>query len=89
MMDLHDADEKVSFVYPCEWAYKVIGYQETAIRQAISEIITDKSFEVGFSKQSSTKKYVSLNLDLMLESEVEREDIYLALKQHPAVKMVL
>lgn len=87
-MKLDDTDQ-VSFTYPCEWTYKVIGYQETAIRQAIAELVTNKAFEITFSNQSSTKKYVSLNLDLVLESEAEREDIYMALKQHPAIKMVL
>jgi putative lipoic acid-binding regulatory protein len=84
-----DEKQKVSFTYPCEWVYKVIGYQEKAIRKAISEIITDKPFEVSFSNRSSTKKYISLNLDLMLENETERETIYMALKIHPAIKMVL
>jgi len=88
-MNLHDADQQVSFTYPCEWTYKIIGYQETAIRQAISEVVTDKIFEISFSNQSTTLKYISLNLDLMLESETEREDIYMALKKHPAIKMVL
>lgn len=82
-------NQKVSFTYPCEWVYKVIGYQEKAIRKAIAEIITEKPFKVSFSNRSSTKKYLSLNLDLMLENEAERETIYLALKTHPAIKMVL
>lgn len=89
MTHLDDADQKIVWTYPCEWTYKVIGYQETAIRQAISEVVTDKAFEVSFSNQSRTLKYVSLNLDLMLENETEREKIYMALKKHPAIKMVL
>lgn len=89
MTHLDDADQKIVWTYPCEWTYKVIGYQETAIRQAISEVVTDKNFEVSFSNQSRTLKYVSLNLDLMLESETEREEIYMRLKKHPAIKMVL
>lgn len=89
MMHLDDESQKVAFSYPCEWTYKVIGYREPDIRQAISEIVTDKAFEVAFSNKSSTQKYVSLNLDLVLESEDEREAIYMALKQHPAIKMVL
>ncbi|VAX32254.1 hypothetical protein MNBD_NITROSPIRAE01-372 [hydrothermal vent metagenome] len=88
-MNLDDTDQRVLFTYPCEWTYKVIGYQESAIRQAISELVTEKSFEVSFSNKSSTKKYVSLSLDLVLENEEEREAIYMALKQHPAIKMVL
>ncbi len=93
MTDLDDTDQKISWTYPCEWTYKVIGYQETAIRQAISEVLTDKAtdktFEISFSNQSRTLKYVSLNLDLMLKSETEREEIYRTLKKHPAIKMVL
>ncbi|MEC4678043.1 MAG: DUF493 domain-containing protein [Nitrospirota bacterium] len=94
MTHLDDADQKIVWTYPCEWTYKVIGYQETAIRQAILEVLMDKArdkaFEVSFSNQSRTLKYVSLNLDCMLESETEREEIYMALKKkHPAIKMVL
>ncbi|NOY84385.1 MAG: DUF493 domain-containing protein [Nitrospirae bacterium] len=89
MTDLDDTDQKIVWTYPCEWTYKVIGYQEKSIRQAISEVLMDKAFEVSFSNQSRTLKYVSVNLDLVLESETEREEIYMTLKKHPAIKMVL
>jgi putative lipoic acid-binding regulatory protein len=81
--------EKPHLEYPCPWVYKIIGTDQDAMRSAVAEIVQGCPCRVSFSKQSETARYVSLNVELTVESESHRVDVYLALKAHPAVKMVL
>jgi putative lipoic acid-binding regulatory protein len=80
---------KLKLNYPCQWVYKVIGTNQGELRQAIMEIITDTPSEISFSNNSSSGKYLCLNLKITVQSEEERNSIYLGLKAHPQVKIVL
>jgi putative lipoic acid-binding regulatory protein len=75
--------------YPCQWLYKVIGSDQEQLYQAIKKIITDTPGEISFSNSSSSGKYICLNLEITVQSEEERNSIYLELKSHPSVKIVL
>ena len=88
-MNLKDDREKLQLEYPCEWNYKIIGFNQDGIQSAISEIIATKPYRVTFSNKSKKGKYLSLSLDLTVESEAERNAIYTALKNRPEIKMVL
>ncbi len=80
---------KLKLNYPCQWVYKVIGTNQDELRQAIMEIITDTPCEISSSNNSSSGKYLCLNLEITVQSEEERNSIYLGLKGHPQVKIVL
>ena len=80
---------KLKLNYPCQWVYKVIGTNQGELRQAIMEIITDTPSEISFSNNSSSGKYLCLNLEITVQSEEERNSIYFGLKGHPQVKIVL
>ena len=79
---------KAELKYPCRWLYKVIGIDRKKLHRALLEIIGEDSCEISFSS-SSKGKYHCLNLELTVKSEEERNSIYLALKNHPQVKIVL
>ena len=80
---------KAKLDYPCQWLYKVIGTDHEQLRQAIREIITNIPCEINLSNSSSSGKYLCLNLEITVQSEEERNSIYLNLKAHPQVKIVL
>lgn len=80
---------KAELKYPCQWLYKVIGMDRKKLHRALLEIIDEDSCEISYSNSSSTGKYHCLNLELTVKSEEERNSIYLALKNHPQVKIVL
>jgi putative lipoic acid-binding regulatory protein len=88
-MEQKDNICKVQIDYPCQWQYKVIGYDRKKLQQALLEIVKDDSCEISFSNSSRTGKYHCLNLEIIVKSEEERNSIYLALKAHPQVKIVL
>ena len=75
--------------YPCRWIYKVIGKDFTRVRQAISEVITDRKYSVDNSNSSSKGAYVSVKIELVVETEDIRNLIFNKLKQHQNIKMVL
>ena len=80
---------KAQIDYPCKWLYKVIGSEQDELYQAISTIIPDIPYEINLSNTSSSGKYLCVNLELTVRSEEERNLIYVNLKAHPNIKIVL
>ena len=86
---INDSKQKLELEYPCSWTYKLIGYEKKAIQKAIHEVILEREHDLTHSNASKTGKYVSMNLDLVIQNEDERNFIYEALKAHQHIKMVL
>ncbi len=75
--------------YPCLWHYKVIGSDREKMHQALIEIANDYSGDISFSNSSRTGKYHCLNLEVTVQSEEARNYIYMTLKKHPQIRIVL
>jgi len=86
---INDSQKKVELTYPCAWSYKLIGHEKEAIQKAIHEVIVEREHSLEHSNNSKTGKYVSMNLELVIQNEDERNFIYEALKAHQNIKMVL
>ena len=84
-----DKKQKLHLEYPCSWIYKIIGADPDDLKSAVCEIIRDRQCRVTLSRQSETSKYICLNVELTVESESHRLDLYEALKAHRAIKLVL
>ncbi len=85
--------EKAKVNYPCPWGFKVIGKEETILRQAIMVCLLDvcegREFSLELSNVSENGKYVSLNLSLSVDSEEDRNEIFTALADSPEIMMVI
>ena len=81
--------DKLQISYPCLWLYKVIGFDREKLHRALLEIVNEESCDISFSNSSRTGKYICLNLEVNVKSEEERNSIYMAIKGHPQVKIVL
>lgn len=88
-MIINETDQKLELEYPCDWRYKVIGEEREKLEQAIRDVILEREHRLEHSNASRGGKYVSLNLDLQVHNEDDRQFIYEALKAHAHVKMVL
>ena len=75
--------------YPTLWTYTVIGPDRKQLEAAIAEVVEDRSHKVSLSNVSSTGRYCSLTLELVVLNEGERRKIYDLLRDHAAVKYVL
>ena len=82
-------DEKVQLEYPCNWAYKLIASEKNALLKAIKDVIDEREHNLTHSNSSKTGKYISMNLDMLVHNEDDRNFIYEALKKHEDIKMVL
>ena len=75
--------------YPCRWSYRVIGRDKELVRGAVETVIVDKEYLLTYSNRSRTGKYHSWNVELVVESQLERDTLFVMLKEHPEVKMVI
>jgi putative lipoic acid-binding regulatory protein len=56
---------------------------------AVAESIKGLDYEVSPSNVSKNEKYFSLNVSLIVPSEVVRDIIFQNLAKHPAIKIVI
>ncbi|QOY52041.1 HP0495 family protein [Candidatus Sulfurimonas baltica] len=82
-------EEKLDLTYPCSWCYKLIAGEKEALEKAIHDVIEAREHKLTHSNNSKSGKYVSMNLDMLVHNEDDRNFIYEALKQHQNIKMVL
>lgn len=81
--------DKPQLEYPCRWVYKIIGSGRQAVREAAGDIVGERPHTLRLSNTSAHGTYCCVNLEMMIESEKERLEIYEALCAHSSVKMVL
>ena len=82
-------DKKLEITYPCEWEFKIIGTDELLIRNAIEEIIKDRTCAITNSNKSKTGKYISLKVKFTLLSENEKNVFYSQFSKHKEIKFIL
>ena len=87
--NINDIEQKVVIEYPCKWSYKLISEHHDHTKEAIFDVISKKEHVLTSSNTSKGGKYVSMNLELLVMNEEERNFIYEALKAHVKIKMVL
>lgn len=87
--NINDIEQKVVIEYPCSWQYKLITEHEEHTKDAILDVINDRFHKLTHSNSSKSGKYVSMNLELLVHNEDDRNFIFEALKQHQKIKMVL
>ncbi len=86
---INDSTKKLELEYPCQWTYKIIGREKEVLEQAVHDVICDRTHTLKHSNQSCSGTYLSMNLDLLVHNEEDRNFIYEALKAHNNIKMVL
>jgi putative lipoic acid-binding regulatory protein len=89
MVILNDKTQKLELTYPCSWTYKLIASEVDALKKAIHDVIDEREHKLTHSNNSKSGKYVSMNLDMLVHNEDDRNFIYEALKAHQNIKMVL
>lgn len=80
---------KPEISYPCLWQYKIIGTDRDSIIDAVMELLPTTDHLLANSHTSSGGRYVSMNLELVVQSEEQRLSLYNQLVENPAIKIVL
>ncbi len=89
MIDISKCECKLELDYPCSWEYKLIGYSQDEIVQAVKEVLLQREYSVEVSKSSKKGKFLSLNLKTIVHNEDDRVTLYELLGKHSLIKMVL
>jgi len=89
VVNINELDKKLELEYPCNWSYKVITQHEDHTKEAVLDVISERIHTLKYSNNSKSGKYVSMNLELLVQNEEDRNFIYEALKAHQKIKMVL
>ena len=74
--------------YPTDWHYKIIGDNVDRMLATINEISELYNSDLTPSNISRKGKYVSLNLTVLVENEIVRNNIYARLQSNPSIKIV-
>jgi len=80
---------KPDIEYPCEWGYKIIGTDKTALQACIFDIVGERAYKTKGGNTSSKGKFHSLNMTCKVASQQDRDTIFKAFSEHPDVKMVI
>jgi len=81
--------QKPKISYPCSWSYKIIAQKREQIEEVVEDICISKEYELKYSNNSKSGKYVSMNFTITVNSDEERVEIFNRLKQHQDITMVL
>ena len=87
MIDLNQ--HKLELDYPCNWKYKVVTRCEQDINCIIKEVLKDREHGIKPSKVSNKGKFNSHTLEMIVENEEDRKNIYKLLGEHQHIKMVV
>jgi putative lipoic acid-binding regulatory protein len=82
-------DREPEISYPTTWGYRIIGQDEAAMRQAVSEVLGELDHELRQGNRSAQGNYLTLILELVVTSREQRRAIFQGLAEHPAVRVVI
>ncbi|MDA3966461.1 MULTISPECIES: HP0495 family protein [Helicobacter] len=80
--------EKPQIQYPCTWNYRIIGESKERLVEIAFDII-DTNFNHTPQMQSKNGKYHSINIEVVVQNEEHRNDIFKKLQKHEEIKFVL
>lgn len=87
---MNDSNKRKPVIeYPTKWGYKIIGTNVDKLLKAVEEAVPGLEYEVTPSNISKGEKYFSLNVSIIVSSEVVRDLVFQKLSEHQDIKMVI
>lgn len=80
---------KAQIDYPVRWDYTLFGTSHAHVRQALHDVLGERSHSFAPSKTSRHGKYASFKISLLVADESDRNQISERLSEHPGVLFVL
>ncbi|MDE5603361.1 MAG: DUF493 domain-containing protein [Helicobacter sp.] len=79
---------KEKIEYPCQWHYRIIGNSKEELKEAVLEIL-QKEFIITPAKESKNGKYHSINIEVLVHNQEERDEIFAKLQQDKRIHYIL
>ncbi|CAM2782426.1 DUF493 domain-containing protein [Helicobacter burdigaliensis] len=80
--------KKPQITYPCLWQYKIIGNDKEELIEIAFNLI-DKDFKHTLGKASKGGKYHSINIEVLVDNEEERDLIFSKFSSHEKIHIVI
>jgi putative lipoic acid-binding regulatory protein len=80
---------KLELEYPCNWKYKIVIIESINVKYISKDIFGERDHKVKESNVSKKGKFKSYNIELIVHSDDDREEIHRLLGEHKDIKMVL
>jgi len=75
--------------YPCTWSYRIVCGDAAAVRAGVPAIVGAAAHRLVDVRSSRGGRYHTLELELEVADEAERDRIFEALGRLPSVRMLL
>ena len=75
--------------YPTKWEYKIIWNDVDKLLKAVEGAVPGLEYEITPSNISKNEKYYSLNVTVVVSSEVVRDLVFQKLSEHTDIKLVI
>ncbi len=82
-------ENKPVIQYPTKWGYKIIGDDVDKLLKAVEEAAPGLEYEITPSNISKNEKYYSLNVSVIVSSEMVRDLVFQKLSEHTDIKNVI
>ncbi len=82
-------ENKPVIEYPTKWGYKIIGDDVDKLLKAVEEAAPGLEYEITPSNISKNEKYYSLNVSVIVSSEMVRDLVFQKLSEHTDIKNVI
>ena len=80
---------KPDITYPCTWIYKLFGMDQDGMCRAVEQTLAGAEYNLSLSRSSRYGKYHCMNLEILVNSEQDRDGIYQALVNQRAFVLIL
>lgn len=81
MANICEFSKKPEISYPNFWCYRVIINSDKNAGSKIKEKLAKYEYEISLSKHSKNGKYISFEVNVMVNSELERDLVFKELKE--------
>jgi putative lipoic acid-binding regulatory protein len=82
-------NQRPEIEYPCHWSYRIVGTCTDSIRALVVIVAGESEHALEPSNVSSTGKYVSFKLTLLVRDEAHRHEVFQMLAADDSVRQVL
>ncbi len=87
MIDLNK--HKLKLDYPCTWKYKIVILESINTKNISESVFGERKHKISQSNTSKKGKFKSYNIELLVHSDEDREELHKLLNAHQDIKMVL
>ena len=85
----NSTQERPKINYPTQWGFKLIGRDRDELAKCVKDVMGRREHQCHIGNVSKGGKFYSYNASCIVESEEERNRIFLEFEKHTAVKMVI